>query len=54
MAETSIAVVAAAGHRAETFEAARWIMDEVKKRAPIWKKDIFADSTEQWRDDPGK
>ena len=48
LAECSIAVVTAARHRLSTLQAARWIMDELKQRVPIWKKDIFADG-EQWR-----
>ncbi|MBI1784019.1 molybdenum cofactor biosynthesis protein MoaE [Candidatus Sumerlaeota bacterium] len=35
--EESIVIVAAAGHRAEAFEAARYAIDELKKRVPIWK-----------------
>ncbi len=35
--EESIVIVAAAGHRAEAFDAARYVIDELKKRAPIWK-----------------
>jgi molybdopterin synthase catalytic subunit len=37
VAEESIVIVAAAGHRAEAFEAARFIIDELKKSVPIWK-----------------
>lgn len=37
VAEESIVIVAAAGHRAEAFEGARYVIDELKKRAPIWK-----------------
>ena len=48
LAQCSIAVVTAARHRLNTLQAARWIMDELKQRVPIWKKDIYADG-EQWR-----
>lgn len=37
VADESIVIVAAAGHRAEAFEAARYVIDELKKRVPIWK-----------------
>lgn len=37
VSEESIVIVAAAGHRAEAFESARYVIDELKKRAPIWK-----------------
>src|SRR6266404_120133 len=37
VAEASVAVVVAAPHRAAAFEACRWVMDELKRSAPIWK-----------------
>ncbi|MEQ8818750.1 MAG: molybdenum cofactor biosynthesis protein MoaE [Sumerlaeia bacterium] len=36
--EPSILVGVSAGHRAEAFAAAKWLMDEMKKSVPIWKK----------------
>ncbi len=47
--EASIAVVAAAPHRAEAFAACRYVVEQVKQRVPIWKKEIFADGAEEWR-----
>ncbi len=35
--ESSVIVAAASGHRAEAFEAARHLIDELKARVPIWK-----------------
>jgi molybdopterin synthase catalytic subunit len=49
--EASVAVVAAAPHRADAFAACRYIIDETKKRVPIWKKEILEDGTERWRED---
>ena len=46
--EASVAVVVASGHRAEAFEASRWIMDELKRTVPIWKKEFFADGDARW------
>ena len=51
LTESSIAVLTAAAHRQPTLEAASWIMDQLKRRAPIWKKDIFEGGS-RWRDDP--
>ncbi len=48
--EPSIAVVAAAPHRAEAFAACRHAIEEAKKRLPVWKKEIFDDGTELWRE----
>jgi molybdopterin synthase catalytic subunit len=35
-------------HRREAFTAASWIIDEVKRRLPIWKCEHYADGTRQW------
>ena len=47
-AEPSVVVVVAAEHRAPAFEACRWAMDEVKRGAPIWKKELYDDGGGQW------
>lgn len=33
-------IAAAAEHRAAAFDACRWMIDELKQRVPIWKKEI--------------
>jgi molybdopterin synthase catalytic subunit len=38
--EASIAIAAAAPHRAEAFAACRFVIEEVKKRLPVWKKEM--------------
>ncbi|MDR2015691.1 MAG: molybdenum cofactor biosynthesis protein MoaE [Azoarcus sp.] len=38
--ENIVLVVAGAEHRAPAFDACRWLIDELKARAPIWKKEI--------------
>jgi molybdopterin converting factor subunit 1 len=43
LGEVSVAVVALAAHRDAAFEAARYAIDELKARAPIWKAEQFAD-----------
>lgn len=48
VAEASVAVVVSTPHRAPAFEASRWIMDELKRRVPIWKKEHFADGGAEW------
>jgi molybdopterin synthase catalytic subunit len=35
-------------HRGEAFEACRWIIDEVKDRVPIWKKEHYAGGDSGW------
>jgi molybdopterin synthase catalytic subunit len=42
-------VVAVAGvHRAEAFATASALVDEVKARLPVWKRQVFADGTDEW------
>ena len=52
--EASIAIAAAAPHRAEAFEACRYVIEQVKKRLPIWKKELRADGTALWVDPEGR
>lgn len=44
--ETSIVIVVSAPHRAQTYEGSRYIIDEIKKRVPIWKKEHYTDGSE--------
>ncbi|HYV19068.1 MAG TPA: molybdenum cofactor biosynthesis protein MoaE [Verrucomicrobiae bacterium] len=50
--ETSVVVAAAAVHRREALAACAWVIDEVKARAPIWKKE-FGDDGVFWIEGPG-
>ena len=46
---TVVFVVAVAGaHRRETFELASRLVDEVKHRLPVWKRQVFDDGTDEW------
>lgn len=36
------------GHRGEAFDACRYIIDEVKHRVPIWKKEFYTDGDSGW------
>ncbi len=46
--EMSVWVGVSAVHRDEAFKGCRYIIDELKKRLPIWKKEIFLDGSSQW------
>jgi molybdopterin synthase catalytic subunit len=50
--EASVAVAATSAHRAEAFEACRFAIDTLKKTAPIWKREFYADG-EVWLEGPG-
>jgi molybdopterin synthase catalytic subunit len=45
---TAVAVAAASAHRDEAFLACRYVIEEVKRRVPIWKREVFADGTVEW------
>ena len=48
--DIAIAVAAAGDHRDESFDACRWVVEQVKHRVPIWKREFYADGTEAWVD----
>jgi len=52
--EASIAIAAAAPHRVQAFEACRYVIEEVKRRVPVWKKELRLDGTEVWVDPAGR
>ena len=45
--DIAVVVAASAPHRAEAFAACRALIDRLKERVPIWKKE-FGDSGEEW------
>lgn len=49
--ETSVIVAASSAHRAQAFEACRFVMDSIKKSVPIWKKEVAVDGV-WWVEDP--
>jgi molybdopterin synthase catalytic subunit len=46
----AVAIAVGSGHRAEAFEACRWAIEELKRRVPIWKRELYHDGTEAWVD----
>ncbi len=52
LTEASVIIVVASPHRAAAFEACRYIIEEIKKDLPVWKKEHFADGALQWKNDP--
>jgi len=46
--DISLFVLTKSTHRKEAFEAAKWIVDEVKRSVAIWKKEVFSDGRERW------
>ena len=52
LGEVSVVVAVSCPHRDDAFEACRWLIDTLKEVVPIWKKERWADGTEEWAD-PG-
>ncbi len=48
--ERIVFVATASRHRGVAFEAAEFLMDYLKTRAPFWKKEVAADGTAKWVD----
>ena len=46
--DASIAIVVTHPHRGEAMDALRYIIDETKARAPIWKREHYSDGTREW------
>jgi molybdopterin synthase catalytic subunit len=44
--DAAVAIVVSTRHRSEAFDACRMMIEELKKRVPIWKKEIFHDGAE--------
>ncbi len=48
--EVAVAVAVSSPHRAEAFDACEYVIDELKMRAPIWKRERYGDGTSEWRE----
>ncbi|HEX6626568.1 MAG TPA: molybdenum cofactor biosynthesis protein MoaE [Gemmatimonadaceae bacterium] len=50
--EISVVIASAHAHRGAAIECTRFVIEEIKKRVPIWKREHYADGTREWVD-PG-
>jgi molybdopterin synthase catalytic subunit len=48
LGEVSVAAAVSCPHRQAAFEAGQYLIDELKVRVPIWKKENWADGTTEW------
>jgi molybdopterin synthase catalytic subunit len=48
LGEISIVIAVSCPHRGQSFEACRWLIDTFKEVVPVWKKEVWADGTEEW------
>ena len=52
--ESILAIVCSAAHREEAFSGCRYILEELKARAPLWKKEISPDGGGHWVEGHGR
>jgi molybdopterin synthase catalytic subunit len=52
--EIAVGVAVAAPHRGEAFDACEYVIDELKRRAPIWKKEHYVDGSGDWKENACK
>jgi molybdopterin synthase catalytic subunit len=48
LAEAAVVIVCASSHRSESLQATAWLLDELKERVPIWKREYYRDGEDFW------
>jgi molybdopterin synthase catalytic subunit len=48
LGDVSVVVAVSCPHRRQAFEACQWLIDTLKEVVPIWKKEVWADGSEEW------
>jgi molybdopterin synthase catalytic subunit len=46
--DVSVAIAVSSPHRAEAYDASRYVIEEIKKRLPVWKKEHYSDGAQEW------
>jgi molybdopterin synthase catalytic subunit len=52
--EVSVAIAVGHAHRDEAYAVSRFVIEELKRRVPIWKREHYADGTREWVDPTGR
>jgi molybdopterin synthase catalytic subunit len=48
LTEASVAIAVAHPHRASAYDTSRFLIEELKRRVPIWKREEYEDGTREW------
>ena len=48
LGDASVAIAVAHPHRGEAYDASRYVIEELKKRLPIWKREHYMDGRSEW------
>ena len=46
--DVSVGIAVSSPHRAEAYGASRYMIEEIKRRLPVWKKEHYADGVSEW------
>lgn len=52
--DVSVAIACSHPHRSPSLDATRYVIEELKKRVPIWKREHYLDGTSEWVDPSGR
>lgn len=50
LGEVSVAIAVSTPHRAESYDASRYVIEEIKKRLPVWKHEHYVEGPSAWVD----
>ena len=50
LGEVSVGIAVSHAHRAPAYEASRYVIEQLKRRVPVWKKEEYTDGTREWVD----
>jgi molybdopterin synthase catalytic subunit len=53
LGEASVAIVVGHPHRGAAYDASRYVIEQLKQRVPIWKREHYVDGTREWVDPTG-
>ena len=48
LGQIAVAIEVKSAHRDEAYQASRFLIEEIKHKVPIWKKEFFEDGTSEW------
>jgi molybdopterin synthase catalytic subunit len=54
LGEASVVIAVAHPHRAAAYDGSRWVIEEIKRRLPIWKREEYVDGSREWVDPTGR
>jgi molybdopterin synthase catalytic subunit len=46
--EASLVITVSSPHRPAAYDASRWVLEEVKRRLPVWKHEHYTDGSSSW------